>query len=354
MAKDLTKFKIKGTNTWLPKNRLVLSCLEQFFKDMIIEDAGEGDYNYLKSTWPDEIQGGAGIIVALEEVTNERYYFMDNILDAPDGKKYVVCNQWGASNFEKFIECATAMGYPIVNNQTDNNTEDANLKTNTETTKEQTLKISVFGTMSQLFQNKKEEDESIEDIENHYDNILSWFFKIDADNLMIVELDGEKIFENSISELGIHSDDLDAIWDADDDLKKKMAPKLVAITSKKHFADIDTDEILISSKNHTLVINEGGLDYGLDLEQAPDFENRYTYEEYGKYHIETLPIKVSNFKMSDLFYQKDTNIEDLLGAGGEPYIFSKIHHYELGELEFEINANNVKSSDLYDGWAYDV
>ena len=349
MAKDLTKFKIKGTDTWLPKNRLVLSCIQQFFKDVIV-----GDYNYLKRTWPDEIQGGAGIIVALEEVTNERYYFMDNVLKAPDGRKYVVCNQWGASNFEKFIELAKTMGYPIVNNQTESNTEDANLKSNIETTKEQTLKISVFGTMSQLFQNKKEEDESIEDIENHYDNILSWFFKIDADNLMIVELDGEKIFENSIAELGIHSDDLDTIWDADDDLKKNMAPKFAAITSKKHFADIDTDEILISSKNHTLVINQGSLDYGLDIEQAPDFENRYTYEEYGKYHIETVPVKVSNFKMTDLFYQKDTNLEELIGAGGQPYIFSKIHHYELGELEFEINANNVKSTDLYEGWAYDV
>jgi hypothetical protein len=349
MAKDVTKFKIKGTDTWLPKNRLVLSCLQQFFKDVIV-----GDYNYLKRTWPDEIQGGAGIIVALEEVTNERYYFMDNVLEAPDGKKYVVCNQWGASNFEKFIERAAAMGYPIVSNQTESNTKDANLKTNAETTKEQILKISVFGTMSQLFQNKKEEDESIEDIENHYDNILSWFFKIDADNLMIVELDGEKIFENSISELGISSDDLDTIWDADDELKKTMAPKLAAITSKNHFTDIDTDEILISSKNHTLVVNEGGLDFGLDVEQAPDFENRYTYEEYGKFHIETLPVKVSNFKMTDLFYQKDTNLEDLLGAGGEPYIFSKIHHFELGELEFQINANNVKSTDLYEGWAYDV
>jgi len=354
MAKDLTKFKIKGTETWLPKNRLVLSCLQQFFKDVIV-----GDYNYLKKTWPDEIQGSAGIIVALEEVRNQRYYFMDTVLEAPDGKKYVVCNQWGASNFEKFIELAKTMGYPIESNQTEISNqsivkEDAKPIDNTDFKKEQTLKISVFGTMSQIFQCKKEEDESIEDIENHYDNILSWFYKIDADNLMIVELDGEKIFENNISELGINSDDLDTIWDADDDLKKNMAPKLATITSKKYFADIDSDEILISSKNHTLVINEGSLDYGIDLEQAPDFENRYTYEEYGKYHIETVPVKVSNFKMTDLFYQKDTNIEELLGAGGEPYIFSKIHHYELGELEFEINTNNVKSTDLYEGWAYDV
>lgn len=354
MAKDVTKFKIKGTDTWLPKNRLVLSCIQQFFKDVIV-----GDYTYLKKTWPDEIQGGAGIIVALEEVTNDRYYFMDNVLEAPDGKKYVVCNQWGASNFEGFTKLAATMGYPIVNNQPEASAQstvidDPNPKTNTETLKEQTLKISVFGTMSEIFQNKKEKDESIEDIENHYDNILSWFFKIDADNLMIVELDGVKIFNSNISELGINPDDLNTIWNMDDKLKKNISQKLAAITSKKHFADIDTDEIHISSKNNLLVVNEGSLDYGLDLEQAPDFENRYTYEEYGKYHIETLPVKVSNFKMTDLFYQKDTNLEDLLGAGGEPYAFSKIHHYELGELEFYITANRIKSTDVYSGWACDA
>ena len=352
MSKDLTKFKIKGTDTWLPKNRLVLSCLQQFFKDVIV-----GDYNYLKQTWPDEIQGGAGIIIALEEVTNERYYFMDKVLEAPDGRKYVVCNQWGSGNFERFIKLAASMGYPILSNQPEtnlqNNTEEAISKMNTDTEKEQILKINIFGTMSQFFHCTKKESESIEDIEDHYENSLNVFYKIDADNLMIVELDGEEIFNNNISELGINYDDLITIYDLDDDLKKQISPKLTAITSINHFADIDTDEILISSKNSSMVVNEGGLDYGLDIAQAPNFENRYTYEEYGKYHLETLPVKVSNFKMTDLFYQKDTNIEDLLGEGGEPYIFSKIHHFELGELEFEISANNIKDTSLYRGWAYD-
>lgn len=232
--------------------------------------------------------------------------------------------------------------------------EDVKSGSDIENEDEKLLKISVFGTMSQIFQCKKENDESIEDIDNHYDNTLSWFYKIDSDNLMIVELDDIKIFEGNVAELAINSEVLNIIYDIDEMIKKNILPKLNAITSKKHFADIDTDEILISSKNNLLVINQGSLDYGLDLEQAPDFENRYTYEEYGKYHIETVPVKVSNFKMTDLFYQKDTNLEELLGAGGEPYIFSKIHHYELGELEFEINANNVKRTDLYEGWAYDV
>ena len=111
MAKDLTKFRIKGTEQWLPKNRLVLSCLQQFFKDVIVKDYHPNE------NWPNEIQGSAGIIVALEEVSNERYYFMDDILVADDGRKYVVSNQWGAGNFNGFIEKARTMGYPIENNQ---------------------------------------------------------------------------------------------------------------------------------------------------------------------------------------------------------------------------------------------
>jgi uncharacterized tellurite resistance protein B-like protein len=107
MAKDLTKFRIKGTEQWLPKNRLVLSCLQQFFKDVIVKDYHPNE------NWPNEIQGSAGIIVALEEVSNERYYFMDDILVADDGRKYVVSNQWGAGNFNGFIEKARTMGYPI-------------------------------------------------------------------------------------------------------------------------------------------------------------------------------------------------------------------------------------------------
>jgi uncharacterized tellurite resistance protein B-like protein len=54
--------------------------------------------------------------VALEDVSNERYYFMEDVLVAEDGKKYVVCNQWGSSNFNAFMQYAAKMGYPIENN----------------------------------------------------------------------------------------------------------------------------------------------------------------------------------------------------------------------------------------------
>ena len=56
--------------------------------------------------------------------------------------------------------------------------EDTKSSSNDENEEEKSLKISVFGRMSQIYQCKKEEDESIEDIENHYENILSYFYKI--------------------------------------------------------------------------------------------------------------------------------------------------------------------------------
>ena len=74
--------------------------------------------------------------------------------------------------------------------------------------------------------------------------------------------------------------------------------------------------------------------------------------EYGKYHIQTIPVKLKKFKLSDLFFQKDTGMEDIIGtsADGVYYCFSLIFHNELGELEFEIQNNNIKSTEFYGGW----
>ena len=368
MAKDFTKFKIKDTETWLPKNRLVLSCLQQFFKDVIV-----GDYSYLKETWPDEIQGGAGIIVALEEVTNERYYFMDDILTAPDNKKYVVCNQWGSGNFEKFTKLAATMGYPIVSNQSELTSDtienesdhkvnpESNLQENyfkeyfSKDGEELELVINIYGRMHQLFQCKKEVDDEIDEIENHYENSYSAFFKIDSDNLISIELNNEKIFEGEVLELGINENDLEQVADLDKITLANISNTLENIPTSKCFNEIDLEEIYVSTKSNLMVVSEGSLDYGRQLKFAPNFENRYTMIEYGKYHIQTIPIKLKSFKITDLFFQKDTCIEDLLGPATEGiyYCFSKIFHFELKELEYEIQQNNVKSTDFAEGWISD-
>ncbi len=109
MAKDLTKYRIQGTDKFLPKSRTVLACLTQFFKDVNVT-------KHPNTSWPDEIQGNAGLIKKMEDVENPRYYFMDEVLTDSQGNKYVVCNQWGAGNFERFLPHAAKMGYPLESN----------------------------------------------------------------------------------------------------------------------------------------------------------------------------------------------------------------------------------------------
>lgn len=374
MAKDLTKFKIADTETWLPKNRLVLSCLKQFFKDVIV-----GDYNYLKKTWTDEIQGGAGIIVALEEVTNERYYFMDDTLTAPDGKKYVVCNQWGTSNFERFTKLAAAMGYPIESNQSEliSNTKETEsdnfVNTNSPFQKNHfkeyfskegedlKLKIQIYGSMHQLYHCTKEEDQEIDEIDNHYENSLYSYYKIDSDNFIIIELNNEKIFEGEVSELGINNPAMEVIENLFDDVTGNIAFRLQEIKEKGFTKEIDIYQIKVSTKNNLLVVDSEcgvSLDYDCSYYDKPltdrKSDNRYTMIEYGKYHLQTSSIKLKSFKISDLFFQKDTNVESLTGSStGVFYCFSKIFHKELNELDFETYESNVKDTEFYQGWPMD-
>ena len=368
MAKDFTKFKIKGTETWLPKNRLVLACLKQFFQDVEVKD-----YPYLKNTWPDEIQGGAGIIIALEDVPNTRYYFMDNILQAPDGRKYVVCNQWGAGNFERFIHLAASMGYPIENNQSElkarskeidepstseetqiNQIENPFQQYHSKNNADLNLVINIYGRMHQLFECIKDAEEEIDDIENHYDKVFDWTFKIDDDNLMVIELDGEKIFEGTISELALFGRDTYSGYDLDPYQSEYVDPKIKKIVQFAQFQEIDTDEIWVSKKNYLIVVPQGRSNEDRGFELAQDFDNRYSMINYGKYHLEA-KVKLKSFSLSDLFFQMDPSMEDLIiePSDGPYYVFSKIFHYEEGELEFEIIDNRVMDTDFANGWIYD-
>jgi hypothetical protein len=460
MAKDFTKYTVNGSSEQFGKARLVQKVIELYVQDF------KGSYEDLKSLWPDNLQGGSGVVKLLSEIdsSNEKSYYKDSPVRLLNGDSIAVCNQWGKGNISDFIIQANRMGYvintesqgkenetpsselelpeAIKNNLTHESNVDENIffiynyvnefikndddlealylkiinfKPNaqlagqyawslfligrTETAKsilankdkysgdefawkifnesdrdikrnlkynqfqqylskegeELELVINIYGRLHQLFQCKKEEDEVIDEIENHYENACSAFFKIDSDNLISIELDGEKIFEGEISTLGINENDLQQVSEVDKVSKINIANNLAIIPQSKCFNEIDVDQINVSTINNLLVVSEGSLDYGRQLKFAPNFENRYTMVEYGKYHIQTSPIKLKSFKISDLFFQKDTCIEDLLGptAEGISYCFSKIFHLEFKELEFEIQENNVKSTDFAEGWISD-
>ena len=213
--------------------------------------------------------------------------------------------------------------------------------------------INIYGRMHQIFECINEEEEDIDAIEDHYPNIFDWKYKIDDDNLMIIEIDGDKIFEGSISELAIRDDTVG--YDLESSQQDYIKPKLKKIIAFDEFRDFDTDDIWVSKKNYLLRIPQGRLRGDRGLELAPNFNNRYSMINYGKYHLEA-SVKVKSFSISDLFFQMDPNMDELISEpdGGPFYNFSKIFHYEKGELELEIVSDNVKDTEFQNGWLYDL
>jgi len=99
----------------------------------------------------------------------------------------------------------------------------------------------------------------------------------------------------------------------------------------------------------------GRLEGDRGLKRAPDFKNRYSMINYGKYHL-VANIKLKSFSLSDLFFQIDPCVCELISepSDGPFYNFSKIFHYEEGELELEIKDQNVKDTEFEKGWLYDI
>ena len=215
--------------------------------------------------------------------------------------------------------------------------------------------INIHGRMHQVLECIKEEDVDIDDIDDHYQNTFDFTYKIDDDNFIKVEVDGETIFEGNISKLKINSSNTEQGHDLSLPKRKYISPKLEKIKQIKSFCEFDADEVLVSKENHLLVIPQGRLEGDRGLELAPNFNNRYSMINYGKYNLEAT-VKVKSFAISDLFFQIDPCMCDLISepSDGPFYNFSKIFHYEEGELELEIKDNSLKDTEFKKGWLYDL
>ena len=215
--------------------------------------------------------------------------------------------------------------------------------------------INIHGSMHQVFECIKEENVDIDAIDDHYQNTFDFTYKIDDDNFIKVEVDGETIFEGNISKLEINSSNTEQGYDLSIPKRKYITPQLEKIKQIKNFCEFDNDEVLVSKENHLLVIPQGRLEGDRGLELAPNFNNRYSMINYGKYNIEAT-VKVKSFAISDLFFQIDPCMCDLISepSDGPFYNFSKIFHYEEGELELEIKDNSLKDTEFKKGWLYDL
>lgn len=107
--RDRSKYKFAGN--LYGKAQLVLAVVQKYLKD------------HPKATL-DSIQevmkaGSYPLVTTVQKAKkisgdHQRYFFgEDKILKTADGKKVVVCNQWGINNINSFIELTKKLGYRV-------------------------------------------------------------------------------------------------------------------------------------------------------------------------------------------------------------------------------------------------
>jgi hypothetical protein len=109
MAKDYTKYEVKGMEGVFTKGKLVLVIVSDYCSK------NECTFEELKQVFPDEIQGSSGIFDTLKkakEIAKKRArHFVENVVKIKDGS-IAVSNQWG-ENIADFISAAEKLGYKI-------------------------------------------------------------------------------------------------------------------------------------------------------------------------------------------------------------------------------------------------
>ena len=117
MARDYTKYNVKGLADNLNKRKLVHTIV----KDYVAKN--KLSFEDVQSVFPDEVQGPQGFIRKLSDVKEAKRYDIKNPLKIKNGLTIVVSNQWG-ENISNFIACAEKLGY-VITKETSNNTNEA-------------------------------------------------------------------------------------------------------------------------------------------------------------------------------------------------------------------------------------
>ena len=108
-ARDKTRFLFD--NKVLAKNRLVLAVIKKYVKE------NNPDFEKLQQVFDKSLQGSLNVIETVENASRikdaTKRYFMKDEIELKDGKKVVVCTQWGIFNIVKFEKIAESLGYMI-------------------------------------------------------------------------------------------------------------------------------------------------------------------------------------------------------------------------------------------------
>ena len=107
MARDYTKYSIKGLGENLNKRQLVF----QIVKDYV--EKKKPSFDELTAVFKDEIQGSKGFIKKAAKVKDAKRFNTEIPLKIKFGVEVVVSNQWGRKNIDAFLSLAKKLKYNI-------------------------------------------------------------------------------------------------------------------------------------------------------------------------------------------------------------------------------------------------
>ena len=110
MARDYTKYTVKGIGENLNKRQLVFEIVKDYV------EKNKPSFDELTAVFKDEIQGSKGFIRKAAKVEDPKRFNTKMPLKIKYGVEVVVSNQWGSENILKFIELVESLGYTVEKN----------------------------------------------------------------------------------------------------------------------------------------------------------------------------------------------------------------------------------------------
>lgn len=107
MARDYTKYTVKGLGENLNKRQLVFDIVKNWAQKK------KPSLKVMTNTFSDEIQGSKGFIRKKGDVNDPKRFNMQEPLSIKNGTKVVVSNQWGTKNIADFLALAKKLGYKV-------------------------------------------------------------------------------------------------------------------------------------------------------------------------------------------------------------------------------------------------
>ena len=107
MARDYTKYTVKGLGENLNKRQLIFEIVKDYVEKK------KPSFDELTSVFKDEIQGSKGFIRKAAKVEDPKRFNTKMPLKIKFGVDVVVSNQWGSKNMDAFLSLAKKLKYKI-------------------------------------------------------------------------------------------------------------------------------------------------------------------------------------------------------------------------------------------------